>query len=131
MLTNIVEQWADMYAAAAQGCGISDMRPWTVGDNVNLAVGQGDLQASPLQMAVAYGAIENGGRVVRPHLGVAVEDQNGRELQKIDPGTARRVKMDPGARAAIMQGLHAETTGDGTSADDFKGWNQKSFPVYG
>jgi len=116
---------------ALVGCGISDMRPWTVGDNVNLAVGQGDLQASPLQMAVAYGAIENGGRVVRPHLGVAVEDQNGRELQKIDPGTARRVRMDPGARAAIMQGLHAATTGDGTSADVFKGWNQKSFPVYG
>jgi penicillin-binding protein 2 len=116
---------------ALVGCGISDMRPWTVGDNVNLAVGQGDLQASPLQMAVAYGAIENGGRVVRPHLGVAVEDQNGRELQKIDPGTARRVRMDPGARAAIMQGLHAATSGDGTSADVFKGWNQKSFPVYG
>jgi len=116
---------------ALVGCGISDMRPWTVGDNVNLAVGQGDLQASPMQMAVAYGAIENGGRVVRPHLGVAVEDQNGRELQKIDPGTPRRVRMDPGARAAIMSGLHEATTADGTSADVFKGWNQKAFPVYG
>jgi penicillin-binding protein 2 len=117
---------------ALAGCGISDMRPWTVGDNVNLAVGQGDLQASPLQMAVAYAAIENGGRVVRPHLGVAVEDNStGRELQKIDPGTARRVKMDPGARGAILSGLHAATQGDGTSADVFKGWNQSAFPVYG
>jgi penicillin-binding protein 2 len=117
---------------ALVGCGISDMRPWTVGDNVNLAVGQGDLQASPLQMAVAYGAIANGGRVVRPHLGVAVEDSNGRELQKIDPGTARRVKMDPSARAAILQGLHAATSEPGgTSADVFKGWNQSAFPVYG
>jgi penicillin-binding protein 2 len=118
---------------ALVGCGISDMRPWTVGDNVNLAVGQGDLQASPLQMAVAYAAIENGGRVVRPHLGVAVEDNStGREIQKIDPGTARRVKMDPGARAAILQGLHAATSADGgTSADVFKGWNQSAFPVYG
>jgi penicillin-binding protein 2 len=108
------------------------MRPWTVGDNVNLAVGQGDLQASPLQMAVAYAAIANGGRVVRPHLGVAVEDSNGRELQKIDPGTSRRVKMDPGARAAILQGLHAATSASGgTSADVFKGWNQNAFPVYG
>ena len=117
--------------SALFGCGISDMRPWTVGDNVNLSVGQGDLQATPLQMAVAYGAIANGGRVVRPHLGVAVEDANGREIQRIDPGTARRVKMDPAARAAIMQGLHMATVGDGTSADVFRGWNQDAFPVYG
>ena len=34
-------------------CGFID-RPWSVGDNINLAVGQGDLQANPLQMAVAY-----------------------------------------------------------------------------
>ena len=62
-------------------CGISDKRPWSLGDNINLAVGQGDVQATPLQMAVAYAAIENGGKVVRPHLGVAVEDDGGRELQ--------------------------------------------------
>ena len=41
-------------------------RPWTPGDNINLAVGQGDLQADPLQMAVAYSAIANGGYVVTP-----------------------------------------------------------------
>ena len=42
--------------------GLTDRR-WSAGDNVNLAVGQGDLQASPLQMAVAYAAIANGGEV--------------------------------------------------------------------
>src|SRR5215208_3511300 len=52
-------------------------RPWTMGDNVNLAVGQGDLQADPLQMAVAYAAIANGGDVVRPHVGMEVQDPNG------------------------------------------------------
>jgi penicillin-binding protein 2 len=82
-------------------------------------------------MAVAYSAIANGGRVVRPHLGVAVEDANGRELQRIDPGTARRVNIDPAGRDAIMQGLHLATMGDGTSADVFRGWNQEAFPVYG
>jgi penicillin-binding protein 2 len=101
--------------------------------DVSLAVGQGDFLATPLQMAVAYAAIENGGRVVRPHLGVAVEDNStGREIQKIDPGTARHVRLDPVARAAIMQGLHAAASAPGgTSADVFKGWNQRAFPVYG
>ena len=64
-------------------CGISDKRPWSLGDNVNLAVGQGDVQATPLQMAVAYAAIENGGKIVRPHLGLAVEDDGGRLLRNI------------------------------------------------
>jgi penicillin-binding protein 2 len=112
-------------------CTFSDKRPWTVGDNVNLAVGQGDLQATPLQMAVAYSTIANGGRVVRPHFGVAVEDANGREIQRIDPGSARRVKFAAANRAAIMAGLHLATMGDGTSADVFRGWNQRAFPVYG
>ena len=52
-------------------------RPWTAGDNVNLAVGQGDLQATPLQLAVAYSALANDGTIVAPHLGQAIEDGNG------------------------------------------------------
>jgi penicillin-binding protein 2 len=40
---------------APGGCGIADgtNRPWAVGDNENLAVGQGDVQVTPLQLAVA------------------------------------------------------------------------------
>ena len=59
------------------------------GDNVNLAVGQGDLQTNPLQMAVAYAAIANGGDVVRPHVG-----HRGR-----GPERARRAGDRPGAAA--------------------------------
>jgi penicillin-binding protein 2 len=116
--------------AAAEGCGISDMRPWTIGDEVNLAVGQGDLQATPLQMAVAYSAIENGGRILRPHLGVAVEDSGGRLLQRIEPGSSRHVSLPAVGLQTIREGLH-EATIDGTSADVFKGWPQNRYPVYG
>src|SRR4051794_16457608 len=62
--------------AALFKCGGID-RPYSQGDNVNLAVGQGDLQATPLQMAVAYSAIVNGGRVVRPHPREDVEGGHG------------------------------------------------------
>jgi penicillin-binding protein 2 len=108
------------------------MRPWSVGDNINLAVGQGDLQASPLQMAVAYAAIENGGTIVRPHLGLDVEDSEGRQVQEIDPPSPRHVNFPAGARQAIMDGLHlAASAPGGTSADVFKGWPQGRYPVYG
>ncbi len=49
---------------ALYACGGIE-RPWTPGDNVNLAVGQGDLQATPLQMAEVYSTLVNGGTVVQ------------------------------------------------------------------
>ena len=81
--------------AALFACGGIDRR-WTGGDNVNLAVGQGDLQATPLQLAVAYSAIENGGRVVTPHLGMQVEDAAGRQLEEIRKPAKRERQVRPG-----------------------------------
>ncbi|HWI06391.1 MAG TPA: penicillin-binding transpeptidase domain-containing protein, partial [Solirubrobacteraceae bacterium] len=85
---------ADVYAAGAAGCGISDLRFYNLGDTVNLSVGQGDLQATPLQLAVAYAAIANGGKVVRPHLGLEIERANGVLVQRIERDPARRIKID-------------------------------------
>jgi penicillin-binding protein 2 len=95
-------------------------RPWSMGDNVNLAVGQGDLQADPLQMAVAYAAIANGGDVVRPHLGLQVQDPNGSVVQEIDPAPQRQLDIDSSYRSAILEGLHAAAQEpSGTSYDVF------------
>jgi penicillin-binding protein 2 len=98
-------------------------RPWTPGDNINFAVGQGDLQADPLQMAVAYSTIANGGRVVTPHIGKRVEDSGGRVLQEIDPGPKRKLDISPTTRAAIMSGLTAAANDPGgTSEPVFRGF---------
>jgi penicillin-binding protein 2 len=105
-------------------------RPWTTGDNVSLAVGQGDLQATPLQLAEAYATIVNGGKVVRPHLGLQVEDGQGRLLEEIRTPIRRRVQFDPAYRDAIMAGLHgAATAAGGTSADVFAGWDPDRRPL--
>jgi penicillin-binding protein 2 len=94
--------------------------PWTEGDNVNQAIGQGALQTDPLQMAVAYAAIANGGEVVRPHVGMEVEDTNGSVVQEIDPAPQRTVQIDSANRAAILEGLHlAAQEGQGTSVSVF------------
>jgi penicillin-binding protein 2 len=98
-------------------------RPWSVGDNVNLSVGQGDLLANPLQMAVAYAAIANGGRVLRPRLGLRIEDAAGRALQQLDAPTARRIKVSKENRDAILEGLHgAASAPGGTSTPVFEGF---------
>ena len=43
-------------------------QPWYPGDSVNLGIGQGDLLATPLQMATVAATIANRGRVVRPKM---------------------------------------------------------------
>jgi len=102
--------------------GLTD-RPWSVGDNINLSVGQGDLLANPLQMAVAYGAIANGGRVLRPRLGLRIEDASGRALQQLDAPTARRLKISKANRDAILEGIYgAANEPGGTSTPVFEGF---------
>jgi len=100
-------------------------RPWSAGDNVQLATGQGDLQTNPLQMAVAYATLANGGAVVTPHVGKEIDDPAGRVLKEFAPAPRRHVRIDPEYRAAIMEGLHdAAQNGGGTSFDVFG-----SFPI--
>ena len=95
-------------------------RPWSAGDNVQLATGQGDLQTNPLQMAIAYATLANGGTVVTPHVGKEVNDAAGRVLKEFDPKPRRHVNIDPTYQAAILEGLHdAAQNGSGTSFEVF------------
>lgn len=113
------------------GCGIADgtNRPWSIGDNINLAVGQGDVQATPLQLAVAYAAIANGGTIVRPHIANAITSPGGTVLQPISPAPVRHLKMDPLSLQTVRAGLRgAASQPGGTSSDVFGNFPK---PVYG
>jgi penicillin-binding protein 2 len=104
--------------------GLTDRR-WSVGDNVNLSVGQGDLLTNPLQMAVAYATIANGGTVVTPRLGLRIEDSTGRPLQELQAPASRKVEIDASHREAILDGLYAAANEPGgTSTPVFE-----TFPV--
>jgi penicillin-binding protein 2 len=116
-------------AVLSGGCGIASASYWTEGDNVETGVGQYDDQVTPLQLAVVYAAIENGGTIVTPHIGDDIESPNGTILQKIDPTPKRNLKINQTYLDAIRQGLHeAAQTPGGTSyavMDNFP------LPVYG
>ena len=98
-------------------CTIAYPGQWTVGDNVNLAVGQGDVLVTPLQLAVAYAAIANDGNIVRPHIGLAVENAIGdKVLQNIDPPPSSHININPTYLDTIRQGLRdAAASPGGTS----------------
>ncbi|HEY5976376.1 MAG TPA: penicillin-binding protein 2 [Solirubrobacterales bacterium] len=113
------QKWRDQLAAEGEAEG----RPWSAGDNIQLATGQGDLQTNPLQMALAYATLGNGGTVVTPHVGKEIDDSAGRVIEEFTPGPQRHVRIDPTFRADIMEGLHdAAQSGAGTSYDIFGGF---------
>lgn len=88
-------------------------RGWSIGDMVNTAVGQGDVQVTPLQLALAYATFGNGGDVVTPHVGMRVEDPTGRIIEEINPPPRHHIKIDPGYQRVILDGLHAAATEPG------------------
>ncbi len=91
--------------------------PWTEGQTINLSIGQGTLQVSPLQLAVAYSALANGGTVVRPH--VADAFIRGASVQPIRFKPIRHLKLVD--LWAIKQGLY-DAAHVGTSAAVFGGF---------
>ncbi|HEY7421160.1 MAG TPA: penicillin-binding transpeptidase domain-containing protein [Gaiellaceae bacterium] len=94
--------------------------PWTEGQTINLAIGQGALQVSPLQLAVAYSALINGGKVVRPHVGEAVIRNGVKHMLPFKP--VRRLKLSP-YTWAIKEGLYeAANDPGGTSQPVFAGF---------
>ncbi|MER3408834.1 MAG: penicillin-binding protein 2 [Thermoleophilia bacterium] len=98
-------------------------RVWYPGYTVTMSIGQGYLAVTPLQLAVAYAAIANGGRLVRPHLGKAVLDASGQVVRRLSFPPRARIRI-PGL-AAIRAGLYAAAHApEGTSARIFA-----DFPV--
>lgn len=99
-------------------------RTWLPGDDINLSIGQGNLLVSPLQQAVAYSALENGGTVVTPHVGEAIL-QPGSTTQPvpggvIDPKPVRKLNLSPTLLDQIRQGLYGATHSSlGTSSATF------------
>ncbi len=111
--------------------------PWTVGYNMDLAVGQGELLTDPLQMAVAYSTLANAyrnggeGTVVTPHLGKQIDERSGSLLQTLR-FPSRHVHLNYEDLSLVMEGIHeAASSPGGTSADVWSGWNQELHPVYG
>ena len=104
---------------------------WQGGDDLNIAIGQGDLQVSPLQLAAAYGALANGGTVWAPHVAQQVTSPaSHRAVRTVQPRKASVVQVPPADFAAVGGGL-AQVPSAGTAATAFAGFPLDRFPVAG
>lgn len=107
-------------------------REFTGGDNVLLSIGQGLLAASPLQLALGYGVIANGGEVNRPLIALALLEPGtpnaaeagfadlSRARVFLDLGvkdTIRTIDLPAEYRDPIVRGLARVITGPGVTSD--------------
>jgi len=94
---------------------------WLPGDTVNMAIGQGDLLATPLQVAAAYGGIANDGEVMRPHVLRRVLGSDGKPVLVQPREVAFAPKVSKG-NIRIMQEALEDVTSSGTGAAAFRGF---------
>lgn len=78
---------------------------WYIGDTYNVSIGQGDLLASPLQVAAMTSFFANGGTLYRPHFVTALLNPDGSVAQTVDPAVIRHDIIDPAHVQVVREGL--------------------------
>lgn len=91
---------------------------WRGGDSVNMSIGQGDVQSTPLQIANVFAAVANGGTLYRPRVTSGFVRADG-EVEDLEPEVLRRLPVSAAHLEYIHAGLVGVTAGDGTAASVF------------
>lgn len=80
---------------------------WVTGDTYNMAIGQGFVLATPLQMLNATAAVANGGYLYRPQLVRQILDAEGHVIRDFQPSLIRQVAVSPENLELVRQGMYA------------------------
>lgn len=105
---------------------------WRGGDAVNTSIGQGDVLATPLQVAAAYMGIANGGTVYSPRVADAVLDHDGEVVRDIEPEVHSELGLEDAELAAIQEGLRQVVHHErGTARGAFSGFPLDRISVAG
>ncbi len=78
---------------------------WTTGDSYNMAIGQGDVLGTPMQVLVSTAAVANGGYVVKPQFVQQTVDTQNRVQWQYEPEKQERLPVDPGLLAYVQKGM--------------------------
>jgi penicillin-binding protein 2 len=82
---------------------------WYIGDTYHLAIGQGDLLVTPLQIARWTAFFANSGKIVSPHLVKKILDENGNSAEEIIPEVKQGI-IDPYNVEVVRQGMRRAVT---------------------
>jgi penicillin-binding protein 2 len=93
-----------------------DKRGFQIGHTLNAATGQGDVEVTVLQMAMAYAALANGGRLYAPQLVEKVVAASGEVVASYEPFLRRRVAVSAGNLDLLRQGMWRVVNAPGGTA---------------
>lgn len=99
-----------------------EYQAWVTGDTVNMAIGQGDVLATPLQVALSHAGIANDGVIMRPHVFKSVVDAQGEPVLEADPEVLIEPDVSDGNIGVIQTALR-RVISQGTGASAFRGFD--------
>jgi penicillin-binding protein 2 len=102
---------------------------WCPGDYINMAIGQGNMRTTPLQLAQGFGVIASEGNLCQPRLAADAE-QNGRVIQRFQPECTTLSGYPPGWFRYVKDGL-AGVPRNGTASGAFIGFPFASLDYFG
>lgn len=83
---------------------------WYIGDTYHLAIGQGDLLVTPLQLVNAVATIANGGTMYQPHFVDRITDDKGNLVKKIEPKVIKQNFVDSRIIKIVQEGMRQTVT---------------------
>jgi penicillin-binding protein 2 len=89
---------------------------WTTGDSYNVAIGQGFLLATPLEMANITAIVANGGTLYEPQLVREVINDKGEVVKPYEPRVIRNIPLDPYYMALIQDSMRRVVNEEGGTA---------------
>ncbi|MFD9632299.1 penicillin-binding protein 2 [Streptomyces violascens] len=99
------------------------------GDAINYSIGQGDTLVTPIQEAMIYGAIANGGTIHAPTIGKAIISADGKTVQEIKPKVNGKLPVSQATIDGYNKALAGVVT-SGTAAWKFHGWPQDKIELH-
>lgn len=103
---------------------------WATGDAINLAIGQGFLQVTPLQLATAYAAIANGGDLLQPYIVSDLVDPDGATERVGERVVRSRLPISEATVTALQAALRDQTS-DPNGAGSYRVFGDMTWPIAG
>ena len=85
---------------------------WVDGDTYNLSIGQGFLQITPLEVAVSFVPIANGGKLLKPQVVQKIVDEGKNTVKEFGPVILKESFIDPENLKVVREGMRQAVTGE-------------------